>query len=154
MLDDLHFNGACHSISAINKKQVLQNIAWKIGRSLPEIDMTWLANQLLEAEDKETSGVGGGVAIPHLKSTPLQSPFIMMFKLQNPIEFNSPDTQPVDLVCIVLSPQQVGNAHLPLLAKVTRLMRDEDLCAKLRAAESTAQMETILNPEVRAFLAA
>lgn len=151
--DDLVFDACITGINATSKKQVLQTIAWKIGRLTP-IDMTWLADQLLAAESSESSGIGQGVALPHLKSTPLQQSFLMMVKLAQPVDFDSIDGQLVDIVGVVLSPPLAGTRHLQLLSRVTRLLREPAILDALRAADTTDQMAVILNPETKSFLAA
>lgn len=153
MHEHLYFDEFCPGIKAITKNQIIQNLAWKVGRLTP-VDMTWLSEQLLLNEKKESSGIGNGVAIPHLKSTPLQKPFLMMAKLETPVDFASIDGAPVDLICVVLSPATASMNHLPLLSKVTRLLREQSILDALRKAETRDEMEIILNPQAPNILAA
>ena len=135
----LHINSFIFRLKADSKEQVLQNIAWKIGRET-EADMTWLADQLLLSEQREASGIDGGVAIPHLKSTPLKQPHVLIATLDTPMDFGSIDGQPVDIVCAVLSPQMDGVLHLRRLSRITRLLRESFVLEKLRNAASEKEM--------------
>lgn len=146
--ENIEFNAFVLGLRATDKKQILQNISWKIGRQT-QADMTWIADQLLLSEERENSGIGDGVAIAHLKSTPLQKPFILVARLDTPVSFSEIDDTPVDIVCAVLSPQMDGPLHLRRLSRVTRLFRDQEILDKLRAAASEEEMADILSPENR-----
>lgn len=151
--DPIRFTSYIFDLPAESRDQVLQSIAWKIGRET-NADMTWIADQLLQSEERETSGIGGGVAIPHLKSTPLTTPQILLAKLAQPVEFGALDGQPVDLVCTVLSPQMDGVLHLRRLSRVTRLFRESFVLEKLRNAHSEEEMAALFTFTTRQVLAA
>ena len=138
------FNTFIHGLKADTREQVLQNIAWRVGRDTTA-DMTWLADQLLLSEQRESSGIGGGVAIAHLKSTPLSEPYIILAKLSQPLDFGAIDSEPVDLVCAVLSPQMDGVLHLRRLSRVTRLLRESFVLERLRSATSEEEMAALFN---------
>ena len=142
-LEQFDFNAFIPNLHAIDKQQILQNISWKIGRHT-SADMTWISEQLLLSEQNESSGIGDGIAIAHLKSTPLKSPFVLVAKLDKAIEFDAIDAQPVDIVCVVLSPQMDGPLHLQRLSRVTRLLRDTYVLEKLRAAKTEEEMAVAL----------
>ena len=139
----IEFDAFLLGLRATDKKQILQNLSWKIGR-LTDIDMTWLSDQLLNAEANETSAIGDGIAIPHLKSSPLKKPFILLARLDEPVDFDAVDGRNVDIVCIVCGAQMDGPAHLQRLARVTRLFRDSEIVDKIRAAKSEGEMAKIL----------
>lgn len=141
--EHIEFNAFILGLRAFDKAQILQNISWKIGRQT-NADMTWLSEQLLLAEASESSGIGEGVAIAHLKSTPLKKPFILVAKLDHPVEFDSIDGLPVDIICAVLSPQMDGPLHLRRLARVTRIFREPLIIERLRQATSEEEMASIL----------
>lgn len=141
--EHIEFNAFILGLRAFDKAQILQNISWKIGRQT-NADMTWLSEQLLLAEASESSGIGEGVAIAHLKSTPLKKPFILVAKLDHPVEFDAVDGLPVDIICAVLSPQMDGPLHLRRLARVTRIFREPLIIERLRQATSEEEMASIL----------
>ncbi len=142
--EPIRFHSFIFGLKADSREQVLQSIAWRIGRDT-NADMTWIADQLLQSEQREASGIGGGVAIPHLKSTPLAIPHLVLAKLAAPLDFGALDGEPVDLVCAVLSPQMDGVLHLRRLSRVTRLFRESFVLEKLRNAQSEAEMAELFN---------
>lgn len=145
--EHIEFNAFILGLHALNKTQILQNISWKIGRQT-NADMTWIADQLMLSEQTESSGIGEGIAIPHLKSTPLIKPFILVARLDQPVEFDSVDGVPVDIVCAVLSPQMDGPLHLRRLSRVTRIFREPRIVEQLREAKTEEEMSAILKQDL------
>ena len=93
-----------------------------------------ILDQLLEQERIASSGVGDGIAIPHLRMNYLSRPFLAFAKLATPVDFNAIDHKPVDLVCMLLSPKEDGPLHLQRLSRLTRLMKSHGFAEKLRSA--------------------
>lgn len=91
---------------------------------------------LLERERLGSTGVGGGVAIPHGKMVKLDKLYLLFAKLSTPVAFDAPDGRPVDLMFLLLTPENAGGDHLTALAKVSRLLRDEKVCSLLRGSEN------------------
>jgi PTS system nitrogen regulatory IIA component len=99
---------------------------------------------LLEREGLGPTGVGGGVALPHARLDGIDAVRGLFLKLDRPLEFESVDRQPVDLVFALLAPESAGVQHLKALALVSRTLRDPATCAKLRANSDPATLHTIL----------
>lgn len=91
---------------------------------------------LMERETLGSTGVGRGVAIPHGKIEGLAKIVGLFAKLDQPVDFEAVDDQPVDLIFVLLAPADATAAHLKALAKVSRLFRDERVRDALRGAES------------------
>lgn len=91
---------------------------------------------LMEREQLGSTGVGKGVAIPHGKVPGLSGIVGLLAKLEQPIDFEAVDDQPVDLVFVLLAPVDATAAHLKALAKVSRLLRDERVRDSLRGAKT------------------
>ena len=127
-----------------SKKQLLQelgNIAKiKIKKPVQEI-----ATILMERERLGSTGVGYGVAIPHGRFTELDKIFGVFAKLEKPVNYDALDNQPVDLVFLLLVPEKAGASHLKALAKISRILRDQTVCEKLRGADSGDAIYAILN---------
>ncbi|MBL4603705.1 MAG: PTS IIA-like nitrogen regulatory protein PtsN [Emcibacteraceae bacterium] len=132
------------SLKATSKKQLLQelgNLAKKaIGKPVYEI-----ANVLMERERLGSTGVGQGVAIPHGRFAELDKICGIFAKLETPVNYDSIDDQPVDLVFLLLVPEQAGADHLKALAKISRVLRDKNICEKLRGTDSGDAIYAILN---------
>lgn len=132
------------NMKASSKKQLLQELASiakdKIGRPIFEI-----ASVLMERERLGSTGVGHGVAIPHGRFAELNQICGIFVKLDKPVNYDSLDDQPVDLVFLLLVPEEAGADHLKALAKVSRIFRDQSICDKLRGAENSDAIYAILN---------
>ncbi|CAN0601549.1 unnamed protein product [Ectocarpus sp. 12 AP-2014] len=103
-----------------------------------------VASALQERESLGPTGVGQGIALPHARLEGLDRVLGLFVRLDQALEFDSVDKQPVDLVFGLLAPQDAGVEHLKALALVSRTMRDGGLCTKLRANADTATLHTLL----------
>lgn len=91
-----------------------------------------LFRRLIDQERRGTSGVGGGVAIPHVRLPRLERSFIFLTRLSRPLDFNAVDNRSVDIVCLLLSPESEMALHLRRLSRLSRLLRDDILLRKIR----------------------
>ena len=98
----------------------------------------------MDLEKQGSSGIGNGVAISHMRLPRLTRPMIIYSKLSHMVDFNANDGEPVDLMCLVLSPEFEGPKHLQRLAKVTRFFNDEHFCNQLRQASDKQDIRFIL----------
>lgn len=99
---------------------------------------------LLERENLGPTGVGNGVALPHARLEGLDSVAGAFLRLEKPLNFESADRQPVDLVFALFAPKNAGVDHLKALALVSRTMRDASICIKLRANTDPSALHAIL----------
>ena len=143
-LSDLVAPQAVIPVLKVNsKKQVLQELAARAaelsGRSEREI-----LDILQQREKLGSTGVGNGIAIPHGKLPKLDRLFGLFARLDRPIDFESLDGQPVDLVFLLLAPEAAGADHLKALARIARLLRDPDTAKKLRESRDAEAMYAVL----------
>ncbi|GEO81542.1 PTS IIA-like nitrogen regulatory protein PtsN [Pararhodospirillum oryzae] len=127
-----------------SKKQALQELA-KRAADLTEQHERAIFDVLLERERLGTTGVGNGIAIPHGKLPSLNGLYGLFARLVEPIDFDSIDDQPVDLIFLLLAPESAGADHLKALARVSRLLRDRSICEKLRGATTADALYTLLS---------
>ena len=99
---------------------------------------------LQERESLGPTGVGHGIALPHARLEDLEKISAVFLRLERPLDFDSVDRQPVDLVFALFAPKDSGVDHLKALALVSRTMRDLSICAKLRANADPATLHAIL----------
>ncbi|MHA3915870.1 PTS sugar transporter subunit IIA [Halovulum sp. GXIMD14793] len=125
------------------KKRLLQEIAAS-AQDVLGLDESIAFRALLERESLGPTGVGNGVAIPHARIEGLTEVKGLFFVLDQPIEFESVDRKPVDLVFALFAPQKAGAEHLKALARVSRTLRSEDICNKLRSTEDASAIHAIL----------
>ena len=118
-----------------NKKTLFQQLAGAAGR-LTGADPRLIVERLSERERLGSTGFGGGVAIPHGKLEGIDHVVGVFARLASPVDFQSIDGMPVDLVFLLLSPPDAGVEHLKALSRVSRRLRDRGFVAKLRGAGS------------------
>jgi len=131
------------NLRVTSKKQALQELARRLAEQigLPE---RRIFEVLIERERLGTTGVGNGIAIPHGKLGELGGLQALFARLETPVDFDAIDEQPVDLICVLLAPESAGADHLKALARVSRLLRDRQVCEKLRGSESADAIYAIL----------
>lgn len=134
------------NVRVSSKKQVLQDLSRRAAAAtgLPE---RTIFDVLLERERLGTTGLGRGIAVPHGKLAQLDRIHGTFLKMERPVDFEAIDDQPVDLVFLLLVPEGAGADHLKALARVSRMLRDESLCDKLRGADSGAALYALLTDE-------
>ena len=131
-------------VKSANKKQLLQEIS-SIASEHVGIPCMNIAKALQQREILGPTGIGNGVAIPHVKIRGLTKIFGFFLSLEHPIDFESADKQPVDLVFTLLAPEDNnGSEHLKALAMVSRVFSDKNIRSKLRSSENTDSLFAIL----------
>lgn len=117
-----------------NRKQALEALSEKAA-PLCGLSEAELFDNLIGREKGANSGIGDGVAIPHAKLGQIKKPFIALARLDNPISYDSVDDEPVNLICLVLSPAQEGPIYLQHLSRISRLLRRRELRKQLQNAK-------------------
>lgn len=126
-----------------SKKRLFQEISQATADRLLMQPETVLS-VLMERETLGPTGVGHGVAIPHGRLEGLDRVVGLFFRMETPVDFDSVDRMPVDLVFALLAPAEAGAEHLKALASVSRLLRDENTRAKLRSTNDAQALYAIL----------
>ena len=130
-------------LKAASKKQVLQEMAHKAA-NLTRLPERRIFETLTEREKLGSTGMGQGIAIPHGRVPGIEKMTGLFAQLDHPVDFDSMDDQPVDLVFLLLAPEGAGADHLKALARVSRLLRNQAICEKLRAAPQAATLYALL----------
>jgi PTS system nitrogen regulatory IIA component len=143
IVDLLSPDAVLSHLKAASKKQVLQEMAHKAAMltGLPE---RRIFETLTEREKLGSTGMGQGIAIPHGRVAGVQKMTGLFAQLDQPVDFDAMDDQPVDLVFLLLAPEGAGADHLKALARVSRLLRNQAVCEKLRAAPLAATLYALL----------
>lgn len=134
-----------------SKKRLFQELS-DVAAQVYGIKADEVSTALQERESLGPTGVGHGIALPHARLEGLDQVVGVFVRLEKPLDFNSVDRQPVDLIFALLAPQDAGVEHLKALALVSRTMRDQSLCSKLRANSDEPTLHTLLTeaPSARA----
>ena len=144
MHDILYKEAIRTKIKTANKKQLLQEIA-NIASEHTGVSNMNIAKSLQQREILGPTGIGNGVAIPHVKIKGLTKIYGFFSSLERPIDFEAADKQPVDLIFTLLAPENnKGTEHLKALAMVSRVFSDKNIRSKLRSSENTESLFAIL----------
>jgi PTS system nitrogen regulatory IIA component len=134
-------------VAATDKKKLLAELAREAAAKIG-IGADRIAAELLKREDLGSTGVGGGVAIPHARFTQAKTPFGMLVRLKKPVDYDAVDGKPVDIVSLLLLPEgSGGEQQLGALASIARKLRNPTVTAALRRARDSTDMYRILTSD-------
>jgi PTS system nitrogen regulatory IIA component len=135
--------GIIPSLRVKTKKQALCELAERAAEltGLPQRD---IFDTLLQRERLGSTGLGRGIAIPHVKFKALKGIICLFARLPEPVDFEAVDDQPVDLIFLLLAPEHASGDHLKALARISRLVRDPRALERLRAAKDEHALHVIL----------
>lgn len=139
--------------NATSKKRLFRDLS-ETASAAYGLDCGVVLDRLLERENLGPTGVGHGVALPHARLAGLNEVLGLFILLEKPLDYESVDRQPVDIVFALFAPEDSGVEHLKALALVSRTLRDADFCAKLRANPSADTLYAILTETQAAIRAA
>lgn len=137
-----------YRLKAASKKQLLQKLSDRLSE-VTGVDAREISDRLFEREKLGSTGMGGGIAIPHARLDQIDRVYAVFATLDEAVDFEaSVDDKPVDLVFALLAPQEAGADHLQALAKASRLLRNAEFCSRVRGASSEdAVTSLIVNAE-------
>ncbi len=132
------------ALKANSKKQLLQLLSEKAARvtGLPEREVF---DTILQRERLGSTGVGNGIAIPHGKIAGVKRITGVFARLEQPVDFDALDDQPVDLIFLLLAPEGAGADHLKALSRIARALRDGETVGKIRGTADAAAIHAFLS---------
>jgi PTS system nitrogen regulatory IIA component len=134
-------------IVATDKKRLLAELAREAAAKIG-IGADRIAAELYKREELGSTGVGGGVAIPHARFQQAEAPFGLLVRLKKPIDYDAVDGKPVDIVALLLLPESSGGEQqLGALASIARKLRTAAVTAALRRARDSMDMYRILTSD-------
>jgi len=136
-------NAIIPALKVNSKKQAIQELAAKAAQLTGQGERA-IFDVLMQREKLGSTGVGNGIAIPHGKLPNLNKLFGLFARLDRPVEFETLDGLPVDLIFVLLAPETAGADHLKALARVARLLRDPDVARKLRQSRDAEAIYAVL----------
>jgi nitrogen PTS system EIIA component len=153
-LEELLTRGAViPALKVAGKKQLLEAVAEQASLS-SGLSPRVIFDALLQRERLGSTGIGGGIAIPHGKFEGLTSLIGIFVRLEKPIDFEALDSEPVDLAFVLLAPEDAGADHLKGLSRVARVLRNPLVTAKLRATRDKDVIFSLLTQPIEASKAA
>jgi PTS system nitrogen regulatory IIA component len=126
-------------VRVTDKARLLQDLAHRAATRL-RLPADRISSELLKREKLGSTGTGGGIAIPHARISGLNKPFGILVRLEQPIDFEAIDGQPVDLLLMLLLPPTSDKKQFNALACVSRILRNSELVRKLRRSRDSEDL--------------
>ena len=136
------------NFEASSKKNVLDELT-KLAEKNFKIDSQNLLESLIKREKLGSTGVGNGIAIPHANCPNIDKPKVFVALLSNGLDFNANDDQPVDIIFLLLAPDNRSSEHLQALALVSRLLRNKEVTTKLRGCKNAESAFAVISQSVQ-----
>lgn len=149
----MSFDLVIPSLVVPNRKQLTRMIAHEIAKMIG-INERILADRLSDSEKQNTTAMGEGISLLHLPMGSLQNTLTVFIRLKNPVDITTPDNKPVDIVCVLMTPEREGPAYLRTMARLSRLLRNTAICERLRAAPDEKTIRMILDQSSIQLMAA
>jgi len=144
IVDFLHADAIISSLAAHSKDEVLQELVGPLAKANPDLDKEGLVRTLIERENLGSTGIGGGIAIPHGKFEGLHHLLASFGKSSAGIDFSSMDNKPAHLFFLLVAPRNSAGEHLKALARISRLFKDPLLKNSLLQAETKDEIFSLL----------
>ena len=135
------------SAQVADKKQALDLASEQLSHCYG-LDCEAVSACLRERERDGSTGFGRNVAIPHGKISGIDFPVVSILRIDKPIEFDSVDKQPIDIIFALLSPEGAGAAHLQALAHISRLTRNARIMKNIRGAGHPDAIYALITEEL------
>ena len=144
---DLDFEIIIPKLKGTTSIQIFKSLSEQAAAHLG-VSASALFDLMIKKEEEASSGIGGGVAIPHVQASGPKKSLTILATLNTPVDFNAADGEAADLIGLVISPERDGPIHLRRLARISRLLRCDDLHKKLVEADDVATIRSLLiDPE-------
>lgn len=127
-----------------SKKKALEELSNLLAAGAPNLSSQEVFNSLVGREKLGSTGLGHGVAIPHGRVASVERSVGAFLRLKSPVDYDSHDGNPVDLIFGLLVPQNATEAHLKHLAAVAEMFSDDAFCARLRGASDSGSLHSLL----------
>ena len=130
-----------------DKQAVISELADRISAMLPPLKANEIASVLLSRESLGSTGIQDGIAIPHAKVKGLEKVIVACGRSRRGINFDAPDQKPTHLFFVLLAPEQSAAMHLKILARLSRLLKDESFREKLMLAKESKDIYRMIIEE-------
>jgi len=131
------------SLHATTKKQCLQELA-DSASELTGLPQRTIFETLLQRERLGSTGLGHGIAVPHVKFKDLEDIVCIFARANKPIDFEAPDDNPVDLIFLLLAPEHASGDHLKALSRISHMLREPNISSQLRNLNDTKKILQLL----------
>ena len=134
-------------LEARDKEHLLQQMVELLVKAGRVTSSQVILGELLKREHVMSTGIGGGIALPHARTDETSDLVLVFARTGHPLDFQALDSKPVDLVCMLIGPKGPDNVLVKLLARVSRLLQDESFKQGLREAATPADVLAVFGGE-------
>ena len=134
-IDCVLFKESCNS-----KKRILENIASHLCDQHPSLDPGNVFGALIARERLGSTGIGHGTAIPHCRISGCTQTIGVLVTLENPIDFDAIDSEPVDIIFVLIVPEENNQDHLQTLAALAEIFSNSDRLQQIRQAANAQEL--------------
>lgn len=132
-------------LETTSRKRLFEHIAELSSHGLDDVSGDCILKKITERERLGSTGLGKGIAVPHGRIDNLQEPVITVVKLDNPIDYDAPDDQPVWLAVGLLVPVEANEIHLKLLSLLVTRFQDEGFITAMKQCRSRDQVAALFD---------
>lgn len=132
------------NVEARSKKHALEILSELLAKTGQDLTSAEIFDSLISREKLGCTALGKGVAIPHGRLRDIDGNIGAFLKLSEPVPFDAPDGDPVDLIFGLLIPEDCGNDHLDDLAEITTILSNVEFREMLREASSSSTAHELL----------
>ncbi|MFQ3197778.1 MAG: PTS system nitrogen regulatory IIA component [Paraglaciecola sp.] len=143
--DILHPDCVLCAVQGTSKKRILELISQIANQHLIDIDQATILASLVCREKMGSTGIGGGIALPHGRLKGLESSLAVLVTCQPAIEYDAIDNMPVDIFFAILVPEDKAQAHLQTLSTIAAKLSDKDLLKQLRSADTAPKLFQVIS---------
>ena len=137
-------------VEATDKEALIRSLVKSLSTK-GEVDLDQVAEDVLERERRLSTAVGYGVALPHAKTSAVDSTEVMTAVLAKPLDFESFDGEPVRLVFLMIGPPAASRQHIQILGRVSRILNDESVRGQLLEAKDPSDVVAVFESAERKF---
>ncbi len=134
-----------------NKPDIIETMLNLVADHPHLIDPSKLQKDVLKREDEMSTGIGKNIALPHAKTMAVKKPLLAFAILKNGVDFNAIDNEPVRLVFLLATPEQMLAQHLKLLSRISRVASRDEIRQQLFSVKSVEDILEIFTKEEKAF---
>jgi PTS system nitrogen regulatory IIA component len=134
-------------LAVSSKDEALLKLAEQVATVVPGLESAGVLAVLKEREALGSTGIGGGIAIPHGKMGGLEEVIVLFARSSQGVEFAAVDGKPVHLIFLLLAPESAAGTHLKILARISRMLKQSEFCDKLLAAPDAGALYGLIKQE-------
>ncbi len=138
-------------LEAKSKNDLIEKMLMLVAPHPCIVDKTKLRSDVLKREKEMSTGIGKNVALPHAKTSAVSAPVLAMATLKKEIDFAAIDGEPVNLVFLLATPEQMLTQHLKLLSRISRVISAETTREKMVKAATPEEVFALFVEEEKSF---